>query len=142
MNSQRSAGTGIGLPPFTTATRPDQTVVREESEAGAPEMRVNGPGAAAILAAGIGSLALGLFAFAGDASPAILHAFNFWTPTGPLSGVTSTAVLVWLIAWYALARAWTAQSVNLQRVTLAAFAMLVGGLLLTFPPFMDLLQGK
>jgi hypothetical protein len=80
-----------------------------------------------------------VFAFAGDASPTILHAFNFWNPTGPLSGVTLTAVVVWLVAWYGLARTWAARSVNLRRVNLAAFAMLVGGLLLTFPPFMDFL---
>jgi len=36
-----------------------------------PEGVANGPGAAAVLAAGIGSLALGVFAFAGDASPPI-----------------------------------------------------------------------
>jgi hypothetical protein len=102
----------------------------------------NGPGAAAILAAGIGSLALGVFAFAGDASPPILHAFNFWLPTGPLSGVTTGAVIVWLVAWFALARRWSSRNVNLARVNTAAFIMLIAGLLLTFPPFMDLLQGK
>jgi hypothetical protein len=102
----------------------------------------NGPGAAAILAAGIGSLALGVFAFAGDASPPILHAFNYWQPTGPLSGVTSTAVIVWLLAWYLLARRWSRRSVNLMAVNIASFTMLIAGLLLTFPPFMDLLQGK
>jgi hypothetical protein len=102
----------------------------------------NGPGAAAILAAGIGSLALGVFAFAGDASPPILRAFNFWLPTGPLSGVTTSAVIVWLVAWFALARNWGRRNVNLARVNMAAFIMLIAGLLLTFPPFMDLLQGK
>lgn len=102
----------------------------------------NGPGAAAILAAGIGSLALGVFAFAGDAVPSILHAFNFWKPTGPLSGVTSTAVIVWLIAWFLLSRRWRTVNVNLKGINAAAFAMLVAGLLITFPPFMDLLQGK
>ncbi|MCW3474565.1 hypothetical protein [Limobrevibacterium gyesilva] len=107
-----------------------------------PDVLPNGPGAAAILAAGIGSLALGIFAFAGDASPAILRAFNFWSATGPLSGVTSTAVFVWLVAWYWLARSWAGRSVSLVLVNVAAFAMLIAGLLLTFPPFMDLLQGK
>lgn len=102
----------------------------------------NGPGAAAILGAGIGSLALGIFAFAGDAVPPILHAFNFWMPTGPLSGVTSSAVIVWLIAWYWLSRRWRRRSISLAAVNTAAFVMLVAGLLLTFPPFMDLLQGK
>ena len=107
-----------------------------------PDTLPNGPGAAAILAAGLGSLALGVFAFAGDASPPVLHAFNVWNPTGPLSGVTTGAVLVWLVAWFALARAWGRRTVSLARVNTAAILMLVGGLLLTFPPFMDLLQGK
>ncbi len=102
----------------------------------------NGPGAAAILAAGLGSLALGVFALAGDASPPIRLALNVWNPTGPLSGVTTGAVIVWLVAWFALARAWGRRSVNLARVNTAAFIMLIAGLLLTFPPFMDLLQGK
>lgn len=108
----------------------------------APETLPNGPGAAAILAAGVGSLALGIFAFAGDASPPILRAFNFWNPTGPLSGVTLTAVIVWLVVWFGLARSWATRNVKLRPVNVAAFVMLIGGLLLTFPPFMDLLQGK
>ncbi len=102
----------------------------------------NGPGAAAILAAGIGSLALGVFAFAGDALPTVKHTFDFWRPTGPLSGVTLTAIVVWLAAWFCLSRLWAARNVNLARVNAASFLMLIAGLLLTFPPFMDLLRGK
>jgi hypothetical protein len=102
----------------------------------------NGPGAAAILAAGIGSGVLGIFAFAGDASAAIGKAFSFWGPTGALSGVTLCAIVVWLLSWFGLSRLWGQRDVNLGRVTLAALVMLAAGLLLTFPPFMDLLQGK
>jgi hypothetical protein len=102
----------------------------------------NGPGAAAILAAGIGSFALGVFAFAGDAVSAVRNGFNFWAPTGPLSGVTLTAIAVWLVAWYGLSKRWGSRDVNLVRVNVAAFLMLIAALLLTFPPFIDLLQGK
>jgi len=102
----------------------------------------NGPGAAAILAAGVGSLALGIFAFAGDAVPAIRRGFIFWTPTGTLSGVSLSAIAVWLVAWFVLARRWGSRDVNLVRVNVSTFLMLLGALLLTFPPFMDLLQGK
>lgn len=102
----------------------------------------SGPGAAAILAAGLGSLALGVFAFVGDAWPAVRRAFIVWPPTGPLSGVTVAAIAVWLAAWLALSRLWRAHDINLARVNAAAFLMLIAGLLLTFPPFMDLLQGK
>ena len=108
----------------------------------APAALPNGPGAAAILAAGAGSLALGLFALGGDAVPALRRAFSIWPPTGPLSGVTSAAILVWLAVWFGLSRLWGRRDVSLARVNTAAFLMLAGGLLLTFPPFMDLLQGK
>ncbi|MFI4933938.1 MAG: hypothetical protein ACHP7N_04925 [Caulobacterales bacterium] len=108
----------------------------------APDLLPNGLGAAAILAAGVGFLALGVFAFAGDAWPVFHQAFNVWKPTGPLSGVTLGAVIVWLAAWFGLARLWARRDVNLTRVNAAAFTMLLAGLALTFPPFMDLLQGK
>jgi hypothetical protein len=107
-----------------------------------PAPLANGPGAAAVLAAGIGSLALGVFAFAGDAAPQIGRAFNIWQPSGPESGVTTGAVVVWLLAWYLLGRRWSTRDVNLTAVTITALTMLAGGVLLTFPPFMDLLQGR
>ena len=102
----------------------------------------NGLGAAAILAAGIGSATLGILAFAGDASGAIGKLLNFYNPTGTLSGVTTVAILVWLAAWFVLARAWGKQTVDLMKINLISFALLAVGFLLTFPPFMDLLQGK
>jgi hypothetical protein len=102
----------------------------------------SGPGAAAILAAGVGALALGAFALAGDAWPKVKAAFNLWPPTGPLSGVTTASVGVWLLTWLALSRRWARREIDLAPITIAAFVMLGAGLLLTFPPFMDLLQGK
>jgi hypothetical protein len=102
----------------------------------------NGPGAAAILAAGIGSLALGVFAFVGDAWRTIGQSFILWPPVGALSGVTTGAIVIWLLTWFGLGRRWRARDVNLTTVNVAAFLMLVAALLLTFPPFMDLLQGK
>ncbi len=107
-----------------------------------PVQLPNGSGAAAILAAGVGCCALGIFAFAGDAFRDVGRLFIIWPPSGPLSGVTSAAIVVWLAAWFALSRRWATRDVNLARVNAAAFAMLAAGLLLTFPPFMDLLSGQ
>lgn len=102
----------------------------------------NGPGAAAILAAGIGCATLGILAFAGDASPAAGKLLNLYNPVGTLSGVTTATIVVWLAAWFTLGRLWGRKNVGLGAVNLVAFALLAIGLLLTFPPFMDLLQGK
>lgn len=102
----------------------------------------NGPGAAAILAAGIGSAALGVLALAGDAFPAINRLLNFYKPSGALSGVSTVAVILWLVAWWILGRHWATATVAMAKVNLISFVLLAVGVLLTFPPFMDLLQGK
>jgi hypothetical protein len=52
------------------------------------------------------------------------------------------AVIVWLVAWFVLARRWATETVQMARVNTISFALLAVGILLTFPPFMDLLQGK
>ena len=105
-----------------------------------PALLGSGPGAAAILSAAIGSCAFGVFAFAGDAVPAINRAFVIWKPSGALSGVSTAAIVVWLAAWLVLSRRWAARDVSLLWVNLASGLMLIAGLLLTFPPFMDWLQ--
>ena len=102
----------------------------------------NGPGAAAILAAGIGCAAQGILALASDASKSFGQLMVFSKPTGGLSGVTTVAIVVWLVSWFVLNRAWRTKSVSLGPVNLVAFIGLAIGLLLTFPPVMDLLQGK
>lgn len=102
----------------------------------------NGAGMAAILAAGIGCGVLGVFALLDDAFKGIDQFFSFYGPTGGLSGVTDAAIVVWLAAWYVLAKRWGGRDVAVRRVSLIAFVLLAVGFALTFPPFMDLLQGK
>jgi|SRR6185437_4217668 hypothetical protein len=102
----------------------------------------NGPGAAAILAAAGGCFVLGVLALASDASAPLAQALKVWRPTGPLSGVTDLAILIWLAAWFGLHRLWRRRNMSMTRVNVAAILLFLGGFLLTFPPFMDLLQGK
>jgi hypothetical protein len=102
----------------------------------------NGPAAAAILAAGIGCFAVGVLATLGDAFPAVAGFLSFYAPTGPLSGVTTTALVLWLAAWLVLARRWGRRDVAIGWINALSFVLLSLGALLTFPPAMDLLQGK
>jgi hypothetical protein len=102
----------------------------------------NGPGAAAILAAGIGCALVGILALAGDASDRIGKLLNIYNPVGTLSGVTTFAIIVWLVSWFILNQRWRAKTVDLAKINVVAFIGLAIGLLLTFPPFMDFLQGK
>jgi hypothetical protein len=107
-----------------------------------PQNPVNGPVAAAVLACGFGCFALGALAVAGDGSKSIAAALNFYNPTGPLSGVTTVAIALWLACWAGLAARWRNKSVAFGKVSAVAFLLLALGLLLTFPPFGDLLLGR
>jgi hypothetical protein len=97
----------------------------------------NGSGAAAILAAGIGSFALAVRACAGDTLAAVKNSLIFYKPTGPLPGVTTTAILIWLLAWGILEWRWRNTTVAVVRVSAVALALLGLSLLLTFPPAVD-----
>jgi hypothetical protein len=98
----------------------------------------NGSGAAAILSAGTGSFVLAVLALAGDKSAAIRSGLVFYRPTGPLSGVTTTAIAVWLLTWGVLEWRWRRKTVAMRRINFVAFLLLGLGFLLTFPPIVDL----
>ena len=98
----------------------------------------NGPAAAAILAAGIGCFAVALFALLGDKIASFKSLMIFYKPTGPLSGVTTCAIIVWLVSWAVLHWLWGGRMLTLKRINAAALILLVLSLLLTFPPIVDL----
>jgi hypothetical protein len=99
----------------------------------------NGSGAAAMLAAAIGSFVLAVIAFAGDKSIPIKNSLNFYKPTGPLSGVTTVAILVWLFTWLILEWRWGKRAVAISRINSVSLTLLVLSILLTFPPIVDFL---
>jgi hypothetical protein len=101
--------------------------------------QTNGSGAAAILSAGIGAFALSVLAIAGDKSAHIASRFIFYKPTGPLSGVTTAAILIWLFTWGGLEWRWRNKTVPAGRINTAALILLGLSFLLTFPPLADLL---
>jgi hypothetical protein len=110
-----------------------QAVVAERDDA-----MPNGSGAAAILSAGIGAFLVASLAMLADKSASIKSMMNFYKPTGPLSGVTTTAILVWLGVWAVLEFRWRARAVPIGRVVAVALTLLALSLLLTFPPVGDL----
>ena len=85
----------------------------------------NGSGAAAILAAGVGSFALAVLAIAGDKSAAVKSSLIFYKPTGPLSGVTALAIVFWFLAWGFLEWRWKKRAVAMSRINRVSLALLV-----------------
>ncbi len=98
----------------------------------------NGLGAAAILAAGFGSFVLAVLALVGDKSALVKSYLVFYKPTGPLSGVTTTAILIWILTWGILEWRWRKRTVSAGRICAIALVLLGLSLLLTFPPVVDL----
>lgn len=111
------------------------TMSQNPTEVRVVETIPNGPGGAAILAAGIGCAAIGVLAIAAELSPGLRGLLNFYNPVGPLSGKTTVALVVWVVAWYGLSLLWGAKTVNMRAINVAALILLGLGFLLTFPPF-------
>ena len=101
----------------------------------------NGPAAAAILAAGIGSLALGLFTTLAQAIGPVKNILNFYSLAGPLSGKTTMTVVIWAVAWVALHGQWKGKHLPFAKVFVVTLIMIALGLLGTFPLFFELFGG-
>ena len=99
----------------------------------------NGSGAAALLSASVGCFVLGILAFAADKSVAIRNSLNFYRPTGPLSSVTTSAIIIWFVIWGILEWRWGKKMVPIERVNVISFLLLGLSFLMTFPPVIDFL---
>lgn len=99
---------------------------------------VNGPAAAALFAAGIGSAFYGITVVLTEAVPAIKTAMAFVKPVGPLSGKTTVGMIGWLIAWAILYFLYRGKNVDMDRIATLSLILLAIGLVFTFPPFYDL----
>jgi hypothetical protein len=107
-------------------------------ETNTPRRLPNGEAAAAILAAGIGSLALGIIIPLSEAIVPIKTALTLNVPVGPLSGKTTFMVVIWLVAWLALHLAWRGKEVAFGKVVVATIILVALGLIGPFPPYFEL----
>jgi hypothetical protein len=112
----------------------DRLATPDEGRSGGP---FNGAALAALLAAGIGALSVGLFVILNEA--AAYAAPSLYGPAGGVSGRTTFATGVWLLSWWFLHRAWRGRQLKARGVYLATAAMILLGLLLTFPPLWGIL---
>lgn len=107
------------------------------------EVPTNGASWAAILAAGIGCASFGVTVDLAEKFPTVSKKLNLYNPTGDLSGKTSVAIVVWLIAWILLHAGWKNRSIRAAgMISFVTFILVVLGLVAIFPPFVDLITGK
>lgn len=104
--------------------------------------KINGPAAAALLAGGIGSAAMGLITLVYEINDksAFAKSMTWSKAVGGLSGKSSWAIIVFFVAWAILHYVWKDKETDFARISSIAIALLVVGLLGTFPPVWHLFQ--
>ena len=94
--------------------------------------RDNGAALAAFVAAGIGAFAMGLVVILNAAD--VFAAPALYGPAGGVSGRTTLATAIWLVAWAMLHRRWKNRSIDPRRAYTVTLVLIALGLLLSFPP--------
>jgi hypothetical protein len=97
----------------------------------------NGAALAAFLASGIGALAMGLLVILNESRLFVAPAL--YGPAGGVSGRTTIATAVWLVAWGVLHHSWKDRHLESSRVPAFTLALIGLGILLCFPPLWKLL---
>jgi fluoride ion exporter CrcB/FEX len=100
-----------------------------------PAHKSDGPLAAVLLAAGIGSFVLGLLTTWAAASTEFREDLQLNDRVGPLSGKTIYATAAFIIAWVVLGYLWRSEDARLRTATIAFVVLVALGLLGTFPTF-------
>lgn len=93
----------------------------------------NGAAIAAVLSAAIGSFALGIIVL--FKAMGLIAIPAFYEPAGGVSGRTTVAVIIWLIAWGILHYRWRDRHISYRRSMLYIMILIVCSIVLTFPPF-------
>lgn len=97
---------------------------------------------AAMISAGIGCVALGLFTVLAEASASAKDFMNLNAAVGPLSGKTIFTVLVWLVVWLVLDRAMRNSKMLFDKAFRWTLIMVAIGVLGTFPIFYQAFAAK
>ncbi len=98
----------------------------------------NGEAAAAIVAAGIGCLTMGILTVLETAIGGLHTDLQFYPPAGSITGITSLMVIAWLVSWVTLYRLWKSKQMNFTRIFVIALTCILLGFVGIFPPFVYL----
>lgn len=123
----------------------DQTSLPADADV---DDKPSGPAAAAFVAAGIGSLVMGILVTLNEASTRIKDATGFdisallqfdknyglGSGVGALSGKVIVTVLAYLISWAILFVLWRRREISVRKALISTLVLVGLGFALTFPP--------
>jgi hypothetical protein len=101
------------------------------------EDKPDGPGAAAILAAGVGIAVMGLFTLLSEVSEGIhdlLGALDFGVGVGPLAGKSTFGIVAFALTWAILGYVWKDKELDLKKIFWTGVGLGLLGAILMFPP--------
>lgn len=119
-----------------------QEIRPAKMDAPAVDDKPEGPISAAIIAAGVGALALGLLTVLAEASASVKDFLTWSDPVGPLSGKTLGAVAIWLVSWVVLHLALRNRPRETRPALTIALVLVALGVLGTFPPIFQLFAAE
>lgn len=96
----------------------------------------NGAAMAAFLSAGIGAFAVGGVVLLNEAG--VLAMPSLYAPAGGVSGRTTAAAAIWLVAWAVLHLRWRGRQIDAARIDRWTLGLIVLGVVATFPPVWSL----
>lgn len=97
-----------------------------------------GPIVAAVLAGGVGCLAMGIFTTLSEASSSVADWLAWSDKVGPLSGKTVMTIIVWLVSWAILHVIFRNRQTETRQALTVSLVLIALGVLLTFPTFFQL----
>ncbi len=100
----------------------------------------DGPAAAALIAAGFGTLTLGIVTSAAAAAEGFKDWLAWDDDVGPLSGKTSVALIAWAVSWPLLHLALFRRNGILGAAIVITGIMFILGMIGIFPPIFERLE--
>ena len=123
----------------TVAEEPREPQARDAQDV---EDKLEGPISAAIIAGGIGAFALGLLTTLAEMNETIKGWLELKTSVGPLSGKTTFAVVIWLVAWAVMHAMLKSTRYETRRAFGIALILIALGVIGTFPTFFQLFAAE
>jgi hypothetical protein len=114
--------------------RSEDITTTEATELERGPATIDGAPAAGLIAAGIGAVVLGFFVTLAEASTGAKDWLQWSNRVGPLSGKTILAVIAYFVSFAVLGAWWRQKTFALRPILFAAGALVLLGLLFTFPP--------